>query len=157
MRAPNQSPSQAQPVNVLEMDAKQRYAYFIRKIVSERQVWGLYADGWAVSGTVDGQMALPLWPDAKYAQLCKNKLWAKHEVTAMSLKTFVEQLIPLMIEQKAIASVFLTPDWKSILITPERLLEDIKSYLYACFQDEKNQQGHDELTAGADKPNSRFS
>lgn len=152
-----QLPNQADPVQILDMDAKARYAYFIRKIVSERQVWGLYADGWAVSGTVDGKVALPLWSDAKYAQLCKSKMWAKHDVTAMSLKTLVEQLIPLLIEQQAIASVFLTPDWKSILISPERLLEDIKSYLYACFQDEKNQQIHDELTAGADKPNSRFS
>ena len=64
-----QLPNQADPVQILDMDAKARYAYFIRKIVSERQVWGLYADGWAVSGTIDGQMALPLWPDAKYAQL----------------------------------------------------------------------------------------
>ena len=130
----------APPLNVLEMDAKARYSYFIKKVVSERQAWGLYADGWAVSGTVDGKMALPLWPEAKYAQLCNNKKWANHQVTPMSLKTLVEQLIPLLIEQQAIVSVFLTPDWKSILITPEQLLEDIKSYLYACFQDEKNQQ-----------------
>ena len=135
-----QKPSAPQQVNVLEMDAKARYSYFIKKVVAERQAWGLYQDGWAVSGTIDGQMALPIWPEAKYARLCQNNMWAKHEVTAISLKVLVEELIPLLIEQKTTASVFLTPDWKSILISPERLLEDIKSYLYACFQDEKNQQ-----------------
>ena len=36
------------------------------------------------------------------------------------------------------ASVFLTPDWNSVLVEPERLLADIKSYVYACFQEEKN-------------------
>lgn len=145
-----------QPINILEMDAKARYTYFIQKIVAERQVWGLYQDGWAVSGTIEGKMALPLWPEAKYARLCKNNMWAKYEVTPLSLKTLVEELIPLLIEQKATASVFLTPDWKSILVSPERLLEDIKSYLYACFQAEKNQQIHNEIPAGSNKPNVFF-
>lgn len=57
----------------------------------------------------------------------------------MSLKTFVEQLIPLLIEKQCMASVFLTPDWNSVLVEPERLLADIKSYVYACFQAEKDQ------------------
>ena len=148
----NAIPNTPQQVNILDMDAKARYSYFIKKIVSERQVWGLYQDGWAVSGTIDGKMALPLWPEAKYARLCKSNMWAKHDVTAMSLKIFIEELIPLLIEQKASASVFLTPDWKSILITPERLLEDIKSYLYSCFQEEKNQQVDGEPPTDQDKP-----
>ena len=153
----NSIPNNPKAVNLLDMDAKARYSYFIKKIVSERQVWGLYLDGWAVSGTIGGKMALPLWPEAKYARLCKSEMWAKHDVTALSLKTLVEELIPLLIEQKATASVFLTPDWKSILIEPERLLEDIKSYLYACFQDEKSQQIEDELSAGTDNLKSFFS
>ncbi|XID74580.1 DUF2750 domain-containing protein [Alkanindiges sp. WGS2144] len=126
--------------DVLEMDARARYKFFIQKIVAERQVWGLYLDGWAVSGTVDGKMALPMWPEAKYARLCRNNMWTRHEVTAMPLKTLVEELIPLMIEQQCLASVFLTPDWKSILISPERLLADIKSYLYACFEQVRAEQ-----------------
>jgi hypothetical protein len=125
--------------NMLELDAKARYKYFIQKIVAKREVWGLYHEGWAMSGTVGGNMALPLWPDAKYARLCNNRNWAKHEVQAMSLKTFVEQLIPLLIEKQCMASVFLTPDWNSVLVEPERLLADIKSYVYACFQAEKDQ------------------
>lgn len=124
--------------NILELDAKARYNYFIRKIVARREVWGLYHDGWAMSSTVNGKMALPLWPDAKYARLCNNRSWASYKVEAMSLKTFVEELIPLLVEKQCMASVFLTPDCHSVLVEPERLLTDIKSYLYACFQQEKN-------------------
>jgi hypothetical protein len=132
--------AQASQPNMLELDAKTRYKYFIQKIVVKREVWGLYHDGWAMSGTVDGKMALPLWPDAKYARLCNTRNWAGHKVQAMSLKTFVEELIPLLIEKQGVASVFLTPDWNSVLVEPERLLADIKSYLYACFQEEKAQE-----------------
>lgn len=129
---------QSPPQNMLELDAQGRYRYFIQKIIAKREVWGLYHDGWAMSGTVGGKMALPLWPDAKYARLCNTRNWAKHQVQAMSLKTFVEELIPLLIEKQCMASVFLTPDWNSVLVEPERLLADIKSYVYACFQEEKN-------------------
>ncbi|TEU29281.1 DUF2750 domain-containing protein [Alkanindiges illinoisensis] len=130
--------AQTPQLNMLELDAKARYRYFIQKIIAKREVWGLYHDGWAMSGTVGGKMALPLWPDAKYARLCNTRNWAKHQVQAMSLKTFVEELIPLLIEKQCMASVFLTPDWNSVLVEPERLLADIKSYVYACFQEEKN-------------------
>lgn len=133
-------PAQGMQPNILELDAKARYKYFIQRLVAKREVWGLYQDGWAVSATASGKIALPLWPDAKYARLCKTKLWAGHEVTAMPLKTLVEQLIPLLSEQQGQASVFLTPDWQSVLVEPERLLADIKDYLYTCFQQEQQQQ-----------------
>ena len=110
-----------------------RYRHFIKMIVTTQNVWGLYADGWAVGATSQGQNALPLWSERSLAQLCQSGTWAQHEPTALSLENFIFRMLPYTTKEKVLLSIMMTPDGKSVFLEPQKVLMDIKTYLYDIY------------------------
>ncbi len=41
-------PSETEIATVIAAGARERYAYFLRRVCETRQIWGLHSDGWAI-------------------------------------------------------------------------------------------------------------
>lgn len=61
---------------VLELPANIRYEYFIKKIVDQEVLWGLYDDGWALSTDDVGNHLFPFWPRKEFAEYCAIGDWS---------------------------------------------------------------------------------
>lgn len=109
------NPKQLEAVTALE--GAKRYATFIKVAADQRQVWGLFSDGWALAIADDGQQAFPLWPAREYAALCSSGAWEGYQPREIDLDTLFENLLPKLVEKKTLAAVFPTPNDKGV--TPE--------------------------------------
>lgn len=110
-----------------------RYKKFITSIVTNQQVWGLYTDGWAIGATSQGRNVLPLWSEKSYAQFCKTDSWLEYEATSMTLEDFIFKLLPFVAKHNYLLSLMMTPDGKSVFMEPQKLLTDIKTFLYDVY------------------------
>jgi hypothetical protein len=114
---------------VLELPAPQRYRHFIEKVVGLRRMWGLYADGWAMSETPEGRQVLPLWPAREYAELNIADEWSSHQAREIDLDAALGMMIPTLREQGILPGIFFSPDQGSINITLDELERDLRAEL----------------------------
>lgn len=133
MRNPYQARRPAQnSVNL--NNSLERYRHFIKTIVSTQQVWGLYAEGWAIGATSQGQNVLPLWCEKSMAQFCKTDSWKHYEPTSIDLESFIFKMIPYVAQEKYLLSIMMTPDGQSVFLEPKKVLSDLKTFLYDVHQ-----------------------
>lgn len=134
MRNPYNSRRASTNNQAINLDSSlERYKKFITSIVKNQQVWGLYTDGWAIGATSQGRNVLPLWSEKTYAQFCKTDSWEDYEATSMTLESFIFKLLPFVSKQNYLLSLMMTPDGKSVFIEPDKVLSDIKSFLYDIY------------------------
>lgn len=113
--------------------SKDAYRQFIQNIILQREVIALYHDGWALCSTPSGQHALSVWQNKGLAKLLIKDNWAQYNIQEVSLKDFIEKMIPFLKENNTILSLDLTPEGNNLLVTPDTLLLDIKNFLYQIY------------------------
>ncbi len=114
--------------NVLKLSTKERYEYFVRKVADFEEVWGLKEnDGWALLKDNDGKIIFPIWPEKEFAEICAVDNWSKYKPIAITLNDFLEKLSPKIEKDNLFYTVFLTPNNKGIVITPQELCADIEN------------------------------
>lgn len=80
--------------NVLKLDNRKKYMYFIKKIVDWEEVWSLKdEDGWAELG-LDGETYFPVWAKEDYSELCRSEEWRNYHSEAIDLYEFMQDWIP---------------------------------------------------------------
>jgi hypothetical protein len=94
---------------VLELPPSRRHAWFLQRVREAGEVWGLYAEGWALAFDDDGRDVLPLWPTADSARLCATRLWEGFEPRSIPLTELMEQLLPELAQEGIPVGVFFTP------------------------------------------------
>jgi hypothetical protein len=109
------------------------YKQFIEAMVAQAGLIALYQDGWALCATPTGQKAFAVWKNKSLAKLLIKDNWANYEVQEITLKDFVEKVIPFLRENQTSVSMDLTPEGQNILVAPEKLLLDLKNYLYQVY------------------------
>src|SRR5690606_16203952 len=132
MRNPYQRKAASKNLNSA-YDPKYAYNQYIEAIVANAGIFALYQDGWALCATPTGQRAFASWQSKGLARLLIKDNWANYQVQEISLKDFVEKVIPFLRQEKTILSLDLTPEGQNILVAPEKLLLDIKNYLYQIY------------------------
>lgn len=101
--------SQKQIDAVLSLDGNARYQHFIKEIVGNDEIWGLFNGGWAMSEDQDGNQQFPLWPASEYARLCAVGAWEKYKPESFDLEDFLDNLLPKLDESGVGVSIFMTP------------------------------------------------
>jgi len=114
---------------VINLPAPQRYRHFIKWVVGWKKMWGLYADGWAMSGTDDGKQVMPLWPEREYAERCIGAEWVGFQPRAITLENALLKMIPQLREQGIAPGVFFTPEHGSIQVTLDEFEKDLREEL----------------------------
>ena len=109
------------------------YKQFIETIVSQGYVFALYEDGWALCATPTGQRAFAIWQNKSLAKLLIKDNWANYQVEEISLKDFIEKVIPFLRQEATNISMNLSPEGQNVLVAPEKLLLDLKNYLYQVY------------------------
>lgn len=113
--------------NILKLSTEERYDYFVRKVADFEEVWGLKEnDGWALLGDNNGRVLFPVWPEKEFAEICAIDTWSAYEPIAIDLDDFLEILSPRIKKDNLFYSVFLTPENKGVIISPEELCTDIE-------------------------------
>lgn len=132
MRNPYQRKAASKPQNT-SYDPLHTYKQFIESIVAQGGIYALYQDGWALCATPTGQKAFATWQSKGLAKLLIKDNWAKYEIQEISFKDFIEKVIPFLREESTVLSLDLTPEGQNILVAPEKMLLDIKNYLYQIY------------------------
>ena len=132
MRNPYQRKAAAKTQNT-PYDPLQVYKQFIEIIVAQGCIYALYQDGWALCATPTGQKAFATWQSKGLAKLLIKDNWEKYEIQEISFKDFIEKVIPFLREEHTALSLDLTPEGQNILVAPEKMLLDIKNYLYQIY------------------------
>ncbi|WP_104511397.1 DUF2750 domain-containing protein [Acinetobacter indicus] len=132
MRNPYQrkaaSKSQTSSYNVQDI-----YKQFIEIMVSQGQVIALYHDGWALCATPTGQRAFAVWQNKSLAKLLVKDNWENYDIQEVSFKDFIEKVLPFLRQESTLVSMNLSPEGQNVLVAPEKLLLDIKNYLYQIY------------------------
>ena len=108
-------------------DPLQVYKNFIEAIVAQGGIFALYQEGWALCATPTGQRAFATWQSKGLARLLIKDNWANYQIQEITLKDFVEKVIPFLRQESTIVSLDLTPEGQNILVAPEKLLLDLKT------------------------------
>ncbi len=110
--------------SVIALDGNKRYEYFIKRIVDNEHLYGLYNDGWAMSSDGDTKI-FPVWSAKEYAEMCANDEWNGFKAKKFSLNDFIEELIPNLKQDGMKVGVFYTPNNKGVVPSFEQLESDI--------------------------------
>jgi hypothetical protein len=111
---------------VLGLRARDRYGLFLQIVVDWEEAWGLRGeDGWVVGSSPEGGDAFPLWPHASFAELCAHGEWEGARPEAISLGELLEDLLPLLEEERMSVAVFPTPEGEGTVISPHDLRQQL--------------------------------
>ena len=132
MRNPYQRKAAAK-TQITNFNPQAAYKQFLEALVAQGGLTALYQDGWALCATPTGQKAFAVWKNRSLAKLLIKDNWENYQPEEISLKDFIEKVIPFLREQHTALSLDLTPEGQNILVAPEKLLLDLKKYLYQVY------------------------
>jgi hypothetical protein len=115
---------------VLKAGAAKQYSYLVSRCADWGEVWGLAIAGgdWAMMNADDG-VRFAVWPHARYAESCRQRDWSDREPTPVDVETFVDDLIPRLIEDDVGIAAFPLPDGRFTPVSPRRLRSDLEAEL----------------------------
>ncbi len=112
---------------VRAMSAPQRYGYFVQLTADWEEAWGLRSpDGWVLSSSA-GRDAFPIWPHPLFAEACAHGDWEGAAPESIPLDELLEDLLPLLEEDRIQLAVFPTPEGEGVLISPAELRRDLQA------------------------------
>ena len=115
---------------VLKAGAAKQYGYLVSRCADWGEVWGLAVAGsdWAMVEDGDG-VRFAVWPHPRYAESCRQRDWSDREPTPIDVETFVDDLIPQLIEDDVGIAAFPLPDRRFTPVSPRRLRSDLEAEL----------------------------
>lgn len=112
--------------NVISLNFKDRYDYFIRKVCDFEQVWSLKnRSGWATLN-VNEEVAIPFWPEKEFAEDCAHENWEGLIAEKIELKDFLMKWLEGMHVNNQQAMIFMTSNSSGTLISPLVLKSDLE-------------------------------
>jgi hypothetical protein len=112
---------------VLKLNASQRYAYFIKRVVDWQVAWGLWEDGWALVSDNQGHTGFPLWPAREFAEVCLAQEWAGYQPEQIALVDLINELLVRLGDDGLFVGVFQTPTDKGMLLPPDKLAASLRA------------------------------
>ena len=116
-----------------ELTVLDLYTNFLDTMIKKGYVIGLYNEGWALCATHTGQQGFSIWSHKNLATLLIKGDWENFKTQKITLKMFLEQVIPHLKAEKYILSLNLTPEGQNLQLNPEKMLLDLKTCLYALY------------------------
>jgi hypothetical protein len=112
--------------NVLKLDDRKRYGYFIKKVADTGFLWALKKDDdWAYAEDVDQKILMPLWPAKIYAQLCAVDFWKEYKPTKIEIHFFLDEIVEYLKKKGIDLAVFYTPEGRGITCLHEDFINNI--------------------------------
>jgi hypothetical protein len=116
--------------SVLSLSGSERYRYFVKKVADWEAIWSLRTqEGWILAGDDQGNELVPVWPHERFAVACATGNWSDSEPVRIEISTYLERWIPGMVRDRRLVAIFPTPSDKGVVVTPERLRQDLEAEL----------------------------
>ena len=122
-------PSETEVSAILRLDGADRYEHFLKRVADFEELWSLWSDGWALMSDDAGNELAPVWPHACYAEICAKGPWQNYEPRAITLDAWLLRWIPGLERDNRNVAVFPTPEQKGVVVSPDRLLNDLQREL----------------------------
>jgi hypothetical protein len=111
--------------NVFNLDAQDRYGYFIRKVSDFEQVFLLSDDdGKPVELGVDSIKCIPVWPEVEFVESLLKDDWKSCKINSVDLDTFLEWLDQVQLEDYQIAG-FPNRNLNAVIVDPQEMKKHI--------------------------------
>jgi hypothetical protein len=125
----------------LALPPKERYRYFVQIVADEGETWGLRNDeGWVLGSDPERGDILPLWPHSTFAEDCARGTWDDAKPAEIPLDELIEDLLPLLQEDRITVAAFPTPEGNSVLVPPEELGRDLREELELGASEESDEE-----------------
>jgi hypothetical protein len=116
--------------SVLRLPLEKRYQYFVKHVADWREMWSLAnANGWVLYGTKESKEVVPVWPHSAFAKVCATGEWSDCEPRSIDLDEWIETWTSGLIRDQRLVGVFPTPNSQSVVVTPQRLADDLHDEL----------------------------
>jgi hypothetical protein len=116
--------------SVLKLPGNERYGYFMKRVASHGELWGLRGEtGWVVADDNDGVQHLSVWPHSLFAEACATGPWAGETPSPIDVDEWVEGWLPNLTRDGLRVAVFQTPEDQGVSVAAERLKRDLESEL----------------------------
>lgn len=126
--------------NLVNLNAADRYDYFIRHCADFGEIWGLFAgaDNWIIIKDAAGDEIFPVWPHKELAELC---MFREHQEMGaiprlISFDSFVNHCIPDMQNHAVLFGVFYDLNRTAIAVDPLKLKNDLVAERSELFDDD---------------------
>lgn len=108
---------------------KDRYVYTIKRIADQEEGWGLFNDGWALTGDGDAEY-FPIWPTEEAAKKCASNDWESYTPSAIDAHYMVDELLPMLDKDGVHVAIFMvTGDPATATKLSSEFLSDLKNEL----------------------------
>jgi hypothetical protein len=113
--------------NVLKLPGSERYDYLIKRSADWGYLYGIRStSGWALAGKDEGSQLFPVWPHARFAELCLTGDWSDCSVVAIPLSEWLDEINTWLISRDLKVAVFPLPDGRAVTVAPDRLSGDLR-------------------------------
>ncbi|WP_350307541.1 DUF2750 domain-containing protein [Photorhabdus viridis] len=107
---------------------KDRYVYFIKRVVDNEAAWILDDEGFALTSDDIGNDILPLWPAREYAEACANGDWDGYNPKKIDLEYILDELLPDLSKDQIKLGIFMVPSITDTpIIAADSLLVDLQN------------------------------
>jgi hypothetical protein len=110
---------------VTQLDAEQRYDYFITAVADLEKIWILTDEEGFVLVTAEDERCIPVWPHAEVAQLWIEGDWANCSAQAVDISTWLDKWTSGLDGDELSIAVFPHADEPGIVISPVELQETL--------------------------------
>lgn len=116
---------------VLSLSDVDRYRYFVKRVADSEKVWSLRDQhGWVLCGDDTGQELVPVWPHARFAEVCADSARISDKPAAIDLSEWLEDWTPGIIRDRRQVAVFPGVGMKhAVVVSAARLKSDLEEEL----------------------------
>ena len=116
--------------SVLGLPGNERYGYFIKRVASHGELWGLRGEGgWVVAEDDEAVPHFPVWPHPRFADACGAGPWAEERPAAIDIDEWVEAWLSNLERDGLRVAVFQTPEDQGVSVSASRLGRDLENEL----------------------------
>jgi hypothetical protein len=112
------------------LNEEKQYKYFLSKIAEAEQIWGLKdKDSFIVIKDLEGNIAMPIWPDYSFAKYCCENQWKEAIPESIDLFEFLEYWLLGMKRDGCRALIFGDTEGRGISMDAGELKVALEEYL----------------------------
>lgn len=106
-----------------------RVEYAIKRLADNRVVWLLQKNPqeWYLVQADDGPECVPIWPHERFAEACREGLWASAKPVAVSIDDFVDKWVTGMDADNRYITVFPVPGMRGVVLEPWKFEQMLRS------------------------------
>ncbi|MDR4952241.1 DUF2750 domain-containing protein [Chryseobacterium sp. ES2] len=119
--------------NVVALEPKERYKYFIKKLADSEIFYTLTDDnGDYIVSRIDDEELFPLWSAKEYAELCKVNGWENYDIKKLDLDDLEDEIIDFIADHGCLINIFPVFDRTGFVVDltefSKDLSEELKNY-----------------------------